>query len=185
MELQGERLIPASIDATWAALNDPAVLKTCIPGCESLERTDDGGLLALLALKVGPVSARFKGRVRLEDVMPPRSYTLHFDGQGGVAGHGKGSAEVRLEPEGAQQTRLHYHARAQVGGKLAQIGSRLVDAAAGKITEEFFSAFESALRPAAGAEGVAPPAVPAARPAWLWWVAGALALAVLWWWLSR
>ena len=89
MELNGERLIPAPIDQTWAALNDPEVLKGCILGCESLERVGDDGFAAVMAVKVGPVSARFKGNLKLSDVKPPNSYTIHFDGQGGVAGHGK------------------------------------------------------------------------------------------------
>ena len=149
MELQSERLIPASVDVTWAALNNPGVLKACIAGCQSLERTADDAFTAVVAVKVGPVSARFKGNLKLADVQAPLSYTIHFDGQGGIAGFGKGSADVKLAPEGTQ-TRLAYSARAQVGGKLAQIGSRLVDAAARKIAEDFFKAFEAHLQ-AAGA----------------------------------
>ena len=150
MELHSERLIPASVTTTWAALNDPAVLKACITGCESLERTADDAFTAQVAVKVGPVSARFKGNLKLTDVQPPHSYTIHFDGQGGIAGFGKGSADVKLAPEGTQ-TRLAYAARAQVGGKLAQIGSRLIDAAAGKIAEDFFKAFEAHLQAAGDA----------------------------------
>lgn len=144
MELKGERLIPAPIDATWAALNDPEVLKNCVVGCDTLERTADDAFQAQMAVKIGPVSARFKGSLKLTDVNPPTSYTIHFEGQGGVAGHGKGSANVLLavaETDG--HTLLTYVARAQVGGKIAQIGSRLVDAAAGKIADEFFQAFEA------------------------------------------
>lgn len=144
MELLGERLIPAPIDATWAALNDPAVLKACIAGCESLERSGDDAFVAVVAVKVGPVSARFKGNLKMDNIVPPTGYTIHFDGQGGVAGFGKGSADVALAPEGTQ-TRLKYNARAQIGGKMAQVGSRLIDAAAGKITEDFFKAFEANL----------------------------------------
>ncbi|WP_310463598.1 carbon monoxide dehydrogenase subunit G [Sphaerotilus sp.] len=143
MELKGERLIPAPIEATWAALNDPEVLKGCVIGCDTLERNGDDGFLAQMAVKIGPVSARFKGSMKLTDVNPPTSYTIHFEGQGGVAGHGKGSADVTLTPTDDGQTRLAYLARAQVGGKIAQIGSRLVDAAAGKIADEFFQAFEA------------------------------------------
>lgn len=145
MELKGEQLVPAPIDATWAALNDPETLKACIAGCESLEKNGDDAYDAVVAVKVGPVNARFKATLKLTDVKPPESYTINFDGQGGVAGFGKGSAQVALVPEGAD-TRLAYHARAQVGGKLAQIGSRLIDAAAAKITEDFFRAFEACLR---------------------------------------
>ena len=93
MELQGERLIPASVDKTWASLNDPEVLKACIAGCETLERTGDDAMTAVVALKIGPVSARFKGNLKLTNVQPPTGYTINFDGQGGVAGFGKGSAD--------------------------------------------------------------------------------------------
>ena len=188
MELKGEKLIPAPIAKTWAALNDPEVLKACIAGCESLERVGDDGFAAVMAVKVGPVSARFKGNLKLSDVKPPNSYTIHFDGQGGVAGHGKGSADVSLLEQG-QQTVLSYAACAQVGGKLAQVGSRLVDAAAGKIAEDFFKAFEVALAPAevAATAGGAPAPEPAAaggnKP--LWWVVGGAVLIAVIYWLSR
>ena len=156
MELKSERLIPASVDATWSALNDPEVLKACITGCESLERTGDDAYTAVVAVKVGPVSARFKGNLKLTDVQPPSSYTIVFDGQGGIAGFGKGSADVALTAEG-EQTKLAYVARAQIGGKLAQVGSRLIDAAAAKIANDFFKAFEAHLQAAgaaaAGADG--------------------------------
>ena len=169
MELQGERLIPASVDTTWAALNDPDELKACIAGCESLERTGDDAFSALVAVKVGPVSARFKGNLKMTNVQAPNSYTINFDGQGGIAGFGKGSADVALTPDGTQ-TRLAYAARAQVGGKLAQVGSRLIDAAASKIADDFFKAFEARLQ--ARQAPAAAPAVPSelaagvpARPA--------------------
>ena len=149
MELKGERFIAAPVNTTWAALNNPEVLKACIAGCETLERTGDDAFQAVVAVRVGPVSAKFKGNLKMTDVKPPDSYTIHFDGQGGVAGFGKGSADVALAAEGAG-TRLSYVARAQVGGKMAQVGSRLIDAAAGKIAEDFFTAFETALNPAAG-----------------------------------
>jgi carbon monoxide dehydrogenase subunit G len=176
MELQGERLIPASVDATWAALNDPEVLKACIAGCESIERTGPDAMTAVVAMKVGPVSARFKGNIALTNVQPPNGYTINFDGQGGVAGFGKGSADVALGAEDAQ-TRLKYHARASVGGKMAQIGSRLIDATATKLTEDFFSAFEAHLR-AAGAPGEVAQPVPATEAevgiGKLWWLIGAV-----------
>ena len=192
MELQGERLIPATVPATWAALNDPEVLKACIAGCESLERNGDDSFVAVVAVKVGPVSARFKGNLQMTNVQAPNSYTINFDGQGGVAGFGKGSADVALTPEG-EQTMLKYLARAQVGGKMAQIGSRLIDAAAGKITADFFKAFEQHLQaqaapaaPAAaeGSTASAPVPVPYPEPAFgtgklIWWVAAAVAAAVL------
>lgn len=146
MELQGERLVPASVDVTWASLNDPEVLKACIAGCESLERTGSDLMTAMVALKVGPVSARFKGKLSMTNVNAPHSYTINFDGQGGVSGFGKGSADVSLTNNGNQMTNLKYTARATVGGKMAQIGSRLIDAAAAKITEDFFKAFEAHLQ---------------------------------------
>lgn len=188
MELNGERLIPATREATWAALNDPEVLKACIAGCESLERSGDDGFTALVAVKVGPVSARFRGKLQMTNVQPPQSYTINFDGQGGVAGFGKGSADVTLTEEGAQ-TRLAYAARAQVGGKMAQIGSRLIDAAAGKMTADFFDAFEARLRPAEAAAAVAAPAA-AAPPArtgsrLVWWIIGAAIILAAWYFLSK
>ena len=189
MELTGDRLIPAPRERTWAALNDPEVLKACIAGCESLERTGDDGFTALVAVKVGPVSARFKGNLKLSNVQPGSSYTIHFDGQGGAAGFGKGSADVALEDE-AGQTRLRYTARAQVGGKMAQIGSRLVDAAAAKISEDFFQAFENRLRQETGVPAEVPTQAAVVAPSTLarygWWIAaGALIVLALGWWLSR
>jgi uncharacterized protein len=190
MELQGERLIPASVDKTWESLNDPEVLKACIAGCESLERTGPDAMTAVVAMKVGPVSARFKGHLAMTNVQPPNSYTINFDGQGGVAGFGKGSADVALSAQG-EQTLLKYSARATVGGKMAQIGSRLVDATASKITEDFFSAFEAHLKAGAPIEAaeteaavMAGPVAPAPEAdgsvAKLWWLIGAVvALAVV------
>lgn len=147
MELTGERLIPAPLSATWDALNDPDILKQCIAGCESLGRTEADAFAAVAVVKIGPISARFKGTLKMTNVQAPNSYTLNFDGQGGVAGFGKGSADVSLSEEG-DQTRLRYSAQAQVGGKMAQIGARLIDAAAAKIAADFFAAFEDCLRSA-------------------------------------
>lgn len=191
MELQGDRLIPASLDKTWAALNDPDTLKACIAGCESLERTGDDAFAAVVAVKVGPVSARFKGNLKLSNVQAPHSYTIHFDGQGGVAGFGKGSADVSLSEEGAA-TRLKYLAKAQVGGKMAQVGSRLIDAAASKVAEDFFKAFEAHLSPAVPAAGAAVDTGQVPMPAdtpknnrALWIGIGALVLLLLWYLLGR
>ncbi len=183
MELNGNRLIPASLDTTWAALNDPETLKACIAGCESLDRTGDDAYTAVVALKIGPVSARFKGNLKMTNVDAPNGYTINFDGQGGVAGFGKGSADVKLSAESASATRLVYDARAQVGGKMAQIGSRLIDATAGKLTDDFFKAFEAQVRaqsPAGEAVPIATEAVPALRePAGtVGWVLAALVLLV-------
>ena len=181
MELKGERVIPAGVEETWVALNDPVVMKQCIAGCESLEKTADDAYSAVVAVRVGPVSARFKGNLRLADVQPPLAYTMHFDGQGGVAGFGKGSADVRLQADGAETTRLAYVARAQVGGKLAQVGSRLVDAAASKIAEDFFKHFEAELqsrRPAAAPAAAAPAVRPPEPAGSLGWALAAIVVLV-------
>jgi hypothetical protein len=140
MEMTGEQLIPASQQQTWDALNDPDMLRQCVPGCESIEPAGDNQYQVLMVARVGPVSAKFKGKLTLSDVQPPNSYSIAFEGQGGAAGFAKGGAQVRLSPE-ADGTRLSYEAKANVGGKLAQIGSRLVDAAAKKVADEFFRNF--------------------------------------------
>ncbi|MES2634796.1 MAG: carbon monoxide dehydrogenase subunit G [Pseudomonadota bacterium] len=191
MELQGERLIPANIDRTWEALNDPETLKACIPGCESVTRTGDNSFESVVAVKIGPVSARFKGKLQMTNVEPPRAYTINFDGQGGAAGFGKGSADVSLAPDG-DGTRLKFAAKAQVGGKMAQIGSRLVDATAQKLTEQFFTAFEEHLRPAvvegAAGESTAPIVPPAPAPAGIktgWLIAGAVVIAAIIYFMAR
>jgi len=140
MEMTGEQLIPLPQAATWKALNDPAVLKDCIPGCESIESVGDNEYEVVLTAKVGPVSAKFKGRMKVSDADPPRAYTLRFEGQGGVAGSAKGEATVTLTPEG-NDTRLSYTAKASVGGKLAQVGARLIDGVARQLAGKFFEAF--------------------------------------------
>jgi uncharacterized protein len=146
MSMTGEVTLPADKSTVWAKLNDPETLKACIAGCESLERTGDDAYTAVVALRVGPVSARFKGNLKMTNVAPPTGYTINFDGQGGVAGFGRGSADVSLTPLSESSTKLAYNARATVGGKMAQIGSRLIDATAGKITDDFFKAFEAQLQ---------------------------------------
>jgi len=144
MEMTGEQLVPASQAQTWTALNDPEILKACVPGCESIEKTGENEYLVLMVARIGPVSAKFKGKLALSDLDPPNAYSIAFEGQGGAAGFGKGGAKVRLSPEG-DGTRLSYSVKANVGGKLAQIGSRLVDAAAKKIANDFFQAFNDKL----------------------------------------
>ncbi len=142
MEMSGEQLIPATQAQTWDALNDPEILKACVPGCESIEKSGENQYVVLMTARIGPVSAKFKGKLALSDLNPPNSYSIAFEGQGGVAGFGKGGAQVQLAPaEGG--TKLIYQVKANVGGKLAQIGSRLVDAAAKKLSEEFFNAFNA------------------------------------------
>jgi len=140
MEMTGEQLIPLPQAATWKALNDPDVLKDCIPGCETITRVGDNEYDLVMTAKVGPVSAKFKGRMTVTDSDPPRAYTLKFEGQGGVAGFAKGEATVQLSPQDTG-TRLAYSAKALVGGKLAQVGARLIDGVARQIAEKFFEAF--------------------------------------------
>jgi len=144
MEMTGEQLVPASQEETWNALNDPEVLKACVPGCESIERISGNDFQVLMVARVGPVSAKFKGKLSLSDIKPPTSYSISFEGQGGAAGFAKGSANVRLSSE-ASSTRLSYDVKANVGGKLAQIGSRLVDGAARKVADDFFKNFNEKL----------------------------------------
>jgi carbon monoxide dehydrogenase subunit G len=154
MQMTGQRLLPVSPQQAWDALNDPEMLKACIPGCESVTLTGPDQYEVLMAARIGPVAAKFKGKLTQSDVVEPVSYKISFDGQGGVAGFGKGSADVRLTavPEGTQ---LDYDVSAQVGGKIAQIGSRLVDAAAAKIADEFFASFETKLGAIAAASAAA------------------------------
>ena len=140
MEMTGEQLIHASRAETWAALNDPAILRDCVPGCESIERTGENEYAVQMTARVGPVSAKFKGRMTLANIVAPDSYSIAFEGQGGVAGFAKGGADVSLASVG-HDTKLSYKVKANVGGKLAQIGSRLVDAAANKVAGDFFAAF--------------------------------------------
>jgi len=164
MNLHGERIIPASVEKTWNALNDPQTLKACIAGCESIEATGENQYLAVMAVRIGPVNAKFKGRLQLSDIVPMESYKINFDGQGGVAGFGKGSANVTLAPDGesGQSTRLSYVADASVGGKIAQVGSRLVESAAAKIAEDFFKAFEARMTASSDAGPAAAGTAPAA-----------------------
>ena len=152
MEMHGERRIPAPREAVWARLNDPETLKECIPGCQSVEKLSDTEFTAKVRAKVGPVSANFSGKVTLTDLDPPSGYTISGEGTGGVAGFAKGGAKVTLEEEGGE-TVLRYGVQAQVGGKLAQIGSRLIDATARKMADQFFSKFVTVVSPqeAAGA----------------------------------
>lgn len=163
MDMKGEYDIPAPREAVWAALNDPEILKACITGCESLERSGENGFEATVKAKVGPVSATFKGAVQLSDIDPPNGYRISGEGKGGAAGFAKGGASVKLAdlPEGG--TKLSYEVDAQVGGKLAQIGSRLIDSTAKKMAGEFFSKFAEMVGNASAAAAPAP--APAVEPA--------------------
>lgn len=178
MKLSDEIRIEAPRERVFAALNDPEILKRAIPGCQALERMSASELTATVTAKIGPVKATFKGRVTLSDLNPPESYTIAGEGKGGAAGFAKGSAKVTLTEDGAA-TRLRYEVNADVGGKLAQVGARLIEGSSKKLAQEFFAAFKAVLAaPAAAASEARPaagPAVPAPapRPAhglpmWLW-----------------
>jgi uncharacterized protein len=148
MTMTGEVALSANRETVWAKLNDPAVLKSCIPGCETLDKTSDTGFSAVVKLKIGPVSATFKGSVELSDLDPPNGYRISGQGEGGVAGFAKGGATVRLLPpaEGEEGCILAYDVEANVGGKIAQLGARLIDGVAKKTADQFFSNFADAVK---------------------------------------
>lgn len=139
--IEGEERISAPLEKVWAALNDPAVLKESIPGCQSLEKKSDTELAATVVLKVGPIKATFNGEVTLKNLNPPHSYTIQGEGKGGIAGFAKGGADVKLTADGPDTTILTYEAKADVGGKIAQLGSRLITSTSKKLAGEFFSTF--------------------------------------------
>jgi hypothetical protein len=175
MEMTGEQLIPLPQQRVWEALNDPEVLKACIPGCESIEKVSDTEYKVAMTAAVGPVKARFAGKLLLADLDPPASYSLSFEGSGGAAGFGKGNAQVELAPDG-DLTRLSYAAKATVGGKLAQVGSRLIDGVAKKMADDFFTKFNQTVAPAP-AVAAAPPKRRA--PHWVWVVLAIIIAALL------
>jgi carbon monoxide dehydrogenase subunit G len=173
MDMTGERRIAAPRKMVWDALNDPAILQASIPGCESLEKTSDTQMKATASIRIGPISARFSGNVQLSDIDPPNGYTIGGEGQGGVAGFAKGGAKVALTDEGTE-TLLRYEVNAQVGGKIAQLGARLIDATAKQMADAFFTRFSAMVAAAvpapapAEAEAVvlaAEPQAPVAAPA--------------------
>jgi carbon monoxide dehydrogenase subunit G len=214
MEMQASRTLAVSQQQAWEALNDPEVLKLCIPGCDKVEPTGDNQYAVAMALKIGPVSAKFAGKITLSEIVPPESYTIAFDGSGGVAGFGKGNAQVKLVPlpadaAGQESCELHYTVHATVGGKIAQLGQRLIDGAAKSMAEDFFKRFDNEMQrrhprativqaPDADPEPPSGPAplssgasvalaatageeTPASGiPVWVW-VAGAAALVLLAW----
>ena len=178
MEMKGEYLIPASAEQVWAALNDPEVLKTSIPGCDEIEVVSPTEMKAKVTAKVGPVKAKFNGSVTLSDLVPPKSYTISGEGKGGAAGFAKGTAKINLAEEDGT-TRLSYEVEATVGGKLAQVGQRLIDTTANKMAEEFFESFSEQT----GGQKIVPPVEeapePAAEPGGIpsaLWIAGLIAL---------
>ncbi len=167
MDMTGERRIPAPRQKVWDALNDPAILKACIPGCESLEKTSDTDLKATASVKIGPIAARFTGKVQLVNLDPPNSYRIQGEGAGGVAGFAKGGADVRLADEGVN-TILSYDVKAQVGGKIAQLGARLIDATSKQMADMFFDRFTAVVSepvPAAAAEAAQVPHLATLDPA--------------------
>jgi carbon monoxide dehydrogenase subunit G len=141
LDIEGEERIAAPLDRVWQALNDPDVLKACIPGCQNLEKKSDTEFAATVVLKIGPIKATFAGEVTLKNLNPPRSYTIEGEGKGGIAGFAKGGADVSLTEDGADATVLKYAAKADVGGKIAQLGSRLIMSTSKKLAGEFFSTF--------------------------------------------
>jgi hypothetical protein len=193
MDMHGSRALGVSQQQAWDALNDPEVLKTCIAGCDKLEASGDNQFTAGLAVKIGPVSAKFTGKITLSDVNPPNSYTISFDGQGGAAGFGKGQSKVSLLPADTG-CELQYTVNAQVGGKVAQLGQRLIEGAAKSMAEDFFKRFDAEMQrryPAPGATAAATQASAEAPgktgptvPIWVW-VAAAALVALGAWWLRR
>jgi carbon monoxide dehydrogenase subunit G len=189
MDMQGQRVLRVTQAQAWSALNDPNVLKSCIAGCDKFELSDNNSYNIVVAIKIGPVSAKFNGKVSLSDIQPPNSYALNFDAQGGVAGFGKGEAKVSLEPhpEGCE---LHYTVHSSIGGKLAQLGQRLIDGVAKSLAEDFFKKFDEALQaqyPAADNSSASSSEQPSQHtqgiPVWVWpallFVAG-----LAWFWRS-
>lgn len=187
MDMTGSERIAAPRERVYQALNDPEILKAAIPGCEAIEKTSDTEMTATVVTKVGPVKAKFQGAVTLSDLDPPNGYTISGEGKGGPAGFAKGGARVRLEPDGpnGEATVLHYEVKADVGGKLAQLGSRLIDGTARKLAGEFFTNFAALVvapageaAPAAAAAAPTPPEAPGAAvrgaaggKLWLWGLA--------------
>lgn len=190
MDMEGSRTLAVSQQQAWEALNDPAVLKACIPGCDRIEPTGENQYAIGMAVKIGPVAAKFNGKISLTDIHPPASYALSFEGQGGAAGFGKGRAEVRLQAL-ERGCELSYKAQASVGGKIAQVGQRLIDGVAKSMAEDFFKRFDAEMQrlhpqayeePAAAASEAAPAAAAAGLPGGVWpWVALAVAALAAFW----
>ncbi len=197
MEMQGQRELAATQQQAWEALNDPTMLQACIPGCERFEADGEHAYRVVVALRIGPVAAKFTGRVQLSDIQPPTSYRLEFDAQGGVAGFGKGQSAVTLTPKG-QGCELSYTVQSTVGGKIAQLGQRLIDGVAKTLAEDFFKRFDTELQrrhaeaqtqadqmvgetAPMGGEPAAGPFRLSDLPPWVWAPVGAAVVVVLWW----
>ena len=194
MDMQGSRQLAITQQQAWDALNDPAVLKACIPGCDKVEPTGENQYAIGMSVKVGPVSAKFAGKIALTDIVPPKSYSINFEGQGGAAGFGKGNSAVTLTPNDAGCL-LNYTVHASVGGKIAQLGQRLIDGVAKSMAEDFFKRFDEAMQTAypaayalqAEAAVTQPPALASAKeaasagiPIWVWiGIAAVIAVAIL------
>lgn len=195
MDMQASRQLAVTQQQAWDALNDPEVLKACIPGCDKVEATGENQYAIGLAVKIGPVAAKFAGKIQLTDIQPPGSYTITFEGQGGPAGFGKGNAQVALSPNDTG-CELGYTVHATVGGKVAQLGQRLIDGAAKSMAEDFFRRFDEEMQrrfpqayatQAAAQVAAAAGAVQAAGtggrkiPAWAWAAGIVVAAAIIWW----
>ena len=194
MDMQGSRQLAITQQQAWDALNDPAVLKACIPGCDKVEPTGENQYAIGMSVKVGPVSAKFAGKIALTDIVPPKSYSINFEGQGGAAGFGKGNSAVTLTPNDGGCL-LDYTVHASVGGKIAQLGQRLIDGVAKSMAEDFFKRFDEAMQtayPAAYAvQAEAAATLPAVQsssketassgiPIWVWiGIAAVIAVAIL------
>jgi hypothetical protein len=151
MDMNGSETINAPLETVWKGLNDPDILRRCIPGCETLEKTSDTTMTATVVLKIGPVKARFEGAVELSNLNPPHSYTISGEGKGGMVGFAKGGADVSLAAQPDGSTLLSYTVKADVGGKIAQLGARLIDSTAKKLAEQFFASFGTAVSETAAA----------------------------------
>ena len=192
MDMQGSRALAITQQQAWDALNNPEVLKACIPGCDKVEATGENQYAVGVAVKIGPVAAKFSGKITLSDINPPASYTITFDGQGGAAGFGKGNSQATLEPKGTG-CELSYTVHASVGGKIAQLGQRLIDGVAKSMAEDFFKRFDEEMQrqhpqayasAQAGAGAAAAPGPDDAGgglPAWVWAVGAAVVLGIGFW----
>ena len=187
MDMQGSRVLNATQEQAWQALNDPDILKACIPGCDKFELAEPNVYAVGVALKIGPVAAKFTGKVSLMDIVPPNSYALQFEAQGGIAGFGKGESKVELKPvDGGVE--LHYTVHSQVGGKIAQLGQRLIDGVAKTLAEDFFTRFEDQLQArhggadsdAASTDSAQKDAATGETPTWIWGLAIVIAASAVW-----